>query len=145
MTTPATRCILNKIFERWRMLPEDAASGAEGLKKMEQAFAEGRPYGLVLVDQHMPGMDGFAVLRTVRAEESLRDTPIMMLTSGDQSAARARCLESGVGICLLKPVKPSLLLTSGAANSEPARSPYAFACAVATGCPGPIAHPARRG
>ena len=108
----SNRCILSKIFERWRMLPEVAACGAEGLKKMEEAFAGGRPYGLVLVDQQMPEMDGFAVLVEVRAQASLRGTPIMMLTSGDQSAARGKCLESGVQVCLLKPVKPSLLLTS---------------------------------
>jgi CheY-like chemotaxis protein len=55
-------------------------------------------------------MDGFEMLRKVRALASLRDTPIMMLSSGDQSAARAECLELGVTTCLMKPVKPSVLL-----------------------------------
>jgi CheY-like chemotaxis protein len=108
----SNRCILTKILERWQMLPEAAASGAEGLKRMEEAVASGRPYRLVLLDQLMAGLDGFEVLRHVRGQASLRDTPIMMLTSGDQSTARAKCVELGVATCLLKPVKPSLLLQS---------------------------------
>jgi signal transduction histidine kinase/CheY-like chemotaxis protein len=108
----SNRCILRKLLERWGMQPDDAASGAEGLKRMEEALASGRPYRLILLDQHMPGMDGFEVLRHVRGQSKLRDKPIMMLTSGDQSTARAKCAEFGVATCLLKPVKPSLLLLS---------------------------------
>jgi signal transduction histidine kinase/CheY-like chemotaxis protein len=106
------RRILRKITERWQMLPEEASSGAEGLKKLEESFANGHPYRLVLLDQQMPDMDGFEVIQRVRAEAELRDAAIMMLTSADQGSARARCLELGVGTCLLKPVKPSDLLLS---------------------------------
>ena len=108
----SNRSILSKFLERWRMLPQDAASGAEGLKRLQDALADGRPYRLVLLDQNMPGMDGFEVLRRVRAQAELRETPVMMLSSGDQSSARANRLELGVTICLLKPVKPSILLLS---------------------------------
>ena len=108
----SNRHILRKITERWQMHPEEAASGAEGLKKLEGAFAAGRPYRLVLLDQQMPGMDGFEVIRRVRAQPAWKDAAIMMLTSADQGAARAECRELGVGTCLLKPVKPSDLLLS---------------------------------
>ena len=108
----SNRCILRKITERWQMQPEEAASGAEGLKKLEEASAVGRPYRLVLLDQQMPGMDGFEVIRRVRAQAAWKDAAIMMLTSADQGAARAACRELGVGTCLLKPVKPSDLLLS---------------------------------
>jgi CheY-like chemotaxis protein len=108
----SNRSILRKITERWQMLPQEAASGEEGLKKLEESFASGHPYRLVLLDQQMPGMDGFEVIRRVRAEAKLKDAAIMMLTSADQSLARAKCLELGVGTCLLKPVKASDLLQS---------------------------------
>jgi signal transduction histidine kinase/DNA-binding response OmpR family regulator len=108
----SNRYILRKITERWQMQPEEASSGAEGLEKLEEAFALGHPYRLVLLDQQMPGMDGFEVIRRVRAQAAWKDAAIMMLTSADQGAARAECRELGVGTCLLKPVKPSELLLS---------------------------------
>ena len=108
----SNRYILRKVTERWQMQPEEASSGAEGLKKLEEAFALGHPYRLVLLDQEMPGMDGFEVIRRVRAQAAWKGAAIMMLTSADQSAARAECRELGVGTCLLKPVKPSELLLS---------------------------------
>jgi signal transduction histidine kinase/DNA-binding response OmpR family regulator len=108
----SNRCILRKMTERWQMQPEEASSGTEGLKKLEDGFAAGRPYRLVLLDQQMPGMDGFEVIRRVRARAAWNDAAIMLLTSADQSAARAECRELGVGTCLLKPVKPSELLLS---------------------------------
>jgi signal transduction histidine kinase/CheY-like chemotaxis protein/HPt (histidine-containing phosphotransfer) domain-containing protein len=108
----SNRCILRKLTERWQMQPEEASSGAEGLKKLQEAFAAGRPYCLVLLDQQMDGMDGFEVIRRVRKQAAWKDVAIMMLTSADQGAARAQCRELGVGTCLLKPVKPSDLLLS---------------------------------
>jgi signal transduction histidine kinase/CheY-like chemotaxis protein/HPt (histidine-containing phosphotransfer) domain-containing protein len=108
----SNRCILRKLTERWQMQPEEASSGAEGLKKLQEAFAAGHPYRLVLLDQQMQGIDGFEVIRRARKEPAWKDVAIMMLTSADQGAARAQCRELGVGTCLLKPVKPSDLLLS---------------------------------
>jgi signal transduction histidine kinase/CheY-like chemotaxis protein/HPt (histidine-containing phosphotransfer) domain-containing protein len=108
----SNRCILRKLTERWQMQPEEASSGAEGLKKLQEAFAAGRPYRLVLLDQQMAGMDGFEVIRQVRKQPAWKDVAIMMLTSADQGAARVQCRELGVGTCLLKPVKASDLLLS---------------------------------
>ena len=108
----SNRCILRKMTERWLMRPEEASCGAEGLKKLEEALAAGRPYRLVLIDQQMPDMDGFEVIRQVRAQAAWKDAAIMMLTSADQGAARAECRELGVGTCLLKPVRPAELLLS---------------------------------
>ncbi len=106
------RCVLRKITERWQMQPQEAASGAEGLQKLEASFLSGHPYRLVLLDEQMPGMDGFEVIRRVRAQPELKDAIIMMLTSADQSSAMAKCQALGVGTCLIKPIKASTLLLS---------------------------------
>jgi signal transduction histidine kinase/DNA-binding response OmpR family regulator len=108
----SNRCILHKITERWQMLPEEAASGAEGLGMLAASYASGHPYRLLLLDQLMPGMDGFEVIRRVRAEKRWPPVAIMMLTSADHCVARAKCLELGVATCLAKPVKASDLLLS---------------------------------
>jgi signal transduction histidine kinase/CheY-like chemotaxis protein/HPt (histidine-containing phosphotransfer) domain-containing protein len=106
------RCILRKMVERWQMRAEEAASGAEGLKKLQSSFASGLPYRLVLLDEQMPEMNGFEVIRQIRAHPELKDATIMMLTSADQGAATAKCREFGVKACLVKPIKPSSLLMS---------------------------------
>ena len=106
------RCILRKLTERWHMRPEEAASGFAGLEKLEQSFASGRPFRLVLLDEQMPGMDGLEVIRRVRAQPTLKDATIMMLTSVNQSSLAASCRELGVPTYLVKPIKPSDLLMS---------------------------------
>jgi signal transduction histidine kinase/DNA-binding response OmpR family regulator len=108
----SSRLILAKLLERWHMVWEEAASGMEAWQKLEASESSGQPFGLLLLDQRMPGMDGFELARRVRTSGGLRTTPIIMLTSGDETTGRAKCLELGISICLLKPVKPSLLLLS---------------------------------
>jgi signal transduction histidine kinase/CheY-like chemotaxis protein len=132
------RRALRKITERWHMQPEEAASGAEGLKKLEESSASGGPYRLVLLDQQMPEMDGFEFVRRVRAHRELKDATIMMLTSADQNSAMAECRELGVGTCLVKPVSPSDLLLSirnvlgkpEANTSEPVPPPSELATVI---------------
>jgi signal transduction histidine kinase/CheY-like chemotaxis protein len=106
------RCILRKTVERWQMRAEEAASGAEGLDKLQASFTSGSPYRLVLLDEQMPEMNGFEVIRQIRAHPELKDATILMLTSADQGSATAKCRELGVKACLVKPIKPSSLLTS---------------------------------
>ena len=108
----SNRMILRKLTESWHMQPEEAASGLEGLQKLEASLASNHPYRLVLLDQRMPGMDGFEVIRRVRADANWKPAAIVMLTSADQGTARAKCLELGVETCLLKPVSPSELLAA---------------------------------
>ncbi|MGA8067629.1 MAG: DUF4381 family protein [Terriglobales bacterium] len=104
------RCVLRKITGRWEMRAEEAASGVEGLIKLEQSLAAGKPYRLVLLDQQMPGVDGFEVIRRFRERYEMKDVTILMLTSADQGSALAECRKLGVGTCLVKPVLPSDLL-----------------------------------
>jgi signal transduction histidine kinase/CheY-like chemotaxis protein len=106
------RGILRKIIERWEMRPVEASSGSEGLKLLESSFSSGQPYPLVLLDQHMSGVDGLEVIRRIRAESKWKQMAIVMLTSADHNLTREKRLELGVQTCLLKPVKSSDLLLS---------------------------------
>ena len=104
------RRILREITRRWGLRPEDADSGPAGLRKLEQAAAAGDPYGVVLLDEQMPGMGGIEVIERIRAHESLQGATILMLTSSDQTSSAARCHQLGVPNYLIKPVKPAELL-----------------------------------
>lgn len=81
-----------------------AASGAEGLAALRREQAD-----LVLCDINMPVLDGFGVLRAVRADPQLASLPFVFLTSEDE--VRAGML-SGADDYLMKPVSADDLLAA---------------------------------
>jgi signal transduction histidine kinase/CheY-like chemotaxis protein len=104
------RRILHDMLLQWKMFPELADSGPAALSMLHRAVAEKRPYPLVIVDRHMPEMDGFTLLEKVHAEPALASTAIMMLTSGDQPEDPRRCKDLGVAGYAIKPVSRQELL-----------------------------------
>ena len=59
------REILERRLASWRMRAETATGGQEGLERIRARAAAGRPYDLVLLDHHMPGLDGLEVARAI--------------------------------------------------------------------------------
>ena len=76
-----------------------ASSGEEAL-----AEAEARGFDLALVDLQMPGMDGFELLRRLRALPGLRPAPIVAVTALTSDDARERCRWAGFDEWVSKPV-----------------------------------------
>jgi signal transduction histidine kinase/ligand-binding sensor domain-containing protein/DNA-binding response OmpR family regulator len=119
-----SRRVLEEWACRWQMQPQGAGTGADGLAELERAAAEGRPYRLILVDERMPGMDGFQVIEQLRSDPGLAAyrraareseparlaSTIMMLTCPDQATSARRCHALGVPGHLMKPVRPAELL-----------------------------------
>lgn len=62
------------------------------------------PYDLVLMDCHMPGMDGYDATRALRAVETGRRTPVFALSASSGEADRAAGLASGMDHYLTKPM-----------------------------------------
>lgn len=81
------RSILTEQMTSWTFDSCATESGAEGLKVLIAAAAYGVPVDCVVLDYQMPGMNGVEMARIVRNTASLADTPIIMLTSVDQSLA----------------------------------------------------------
>jgi len=78
---------------------DTAANGVEAV----DAFAR-RPYDLVLMDCHMPVMDGFQASTTIRAAEPEgRRVPIVAVTADALSGTRDKCLAAGMDDILIKP------------------------------------------
>ena len=73
---------------------------------------------LVLLDYAMPGMDGVETLRQIRAQESGRAVPVIMLTARDQTAIRKDAAGLNVEAFLTKPFSPSDLGTARARTAE---------------------------
>ncbi len=80
-----------------------AHDGIEGRR-----LAVGGEYDLVLLDLMLPGVDGFGVLASIRAEK--RQLPVLMLTARDRIEDRVRGLEQGADDYLVKPFAFSELL-----------------------------------
>jgi len=99
------RIIVAGMLIAWRMKPTAVVDGLSALKAMETARIGGRPFPLVLVDGHMPGMDGFTLVEQIKANPELSGTMIMMLTSGGLSGETSRCREVGAAACLIKPIR----------------------------------------
>ncbi len=104
------RLILDEMLKSWRMLPILAESGEATLSALREACDAGRCFPLVLLDAHMPGMDGFAVAARIKDEPGLAGVTIMMLTSDQQSGDVARCRSLGINVFVVKPIGQSALL-----------------------------------
>lgn len=78
-----------------------------------QAATE-RRFDLVLMDLHMPELDGIAATRAIRAmpQQAAATMPIVALTADAFQATRQRCLEAGMNDFLTKPVSPQDLATA---------------------------------
>ena len=103
------RRILKGMLTRWGMLETSVEDGEEALAQLASAREQGAPFGLVLTDMHMPKMNGFTLIESIRKRPELATATIMMLTSAGHRGDAARCQELGVAAYLLKPIRQSEL------------------------------------
>ncbi len=98
------RRILQEVLTHWGMRPTVVDDGPAALVALQAARQAGTPIPLVLLDAHMPGMDGWAVAAQITQDLSLVGATIMMLSSGGQRGDAARCRAMGIAAYLMKPV-----------------------------------------
>lgn len=98
------RFILQEMLSGWGVRAECAANGGKALDAVARAETAGEPFSLILLDAHMPGMDGFEVARHI-AHTSGRTKPIIiMLSSLDSPETHASLRAMGITLHLVKPV-----------------------------------------
>jgi CheY-like chemotaxis protein len=81
-----------------------AEDGLVGLK-----IAQRESPSAIVTDVNMPGMDGIAMVKALRADPLTRDIPILMLTSEESVDSETRALSAGADDYILKPVEPRRL------------------------------------
>jgi signal transduction histidine kinase/CheY-like chemotaxis protein len=104
------RLILQEILGKWGLRVKTADSGEDGLVQLANAARSGQRFPLVILDAHMPGMDGFAVAERIKRDPKLSAATVMMLTSASQRGDSARCKELGIVAHVIKPVRQSDLM-----------------------------------
>lgn len=77
---------------------------------------------LILLDIQLPGMDGYAVARALRALPGLQGTPIVAVTSYAMVGDREKCLAAGCNGYIEKPINPDTFAGEIARFLPPATS-----------------------
>jgi PAS domain S-box-containing protein len=103
------RLILVETLAAWGALLTTAENGAQALTELVRASQAGEPYGLVLLDCRMPGMDGFQLAEHIQSHPNLTAMTVLMLTSEDRAGDLARCRRLGINDYLVKPIQRSEL------------------------------------
>ncbi len=96
----ATRLFIKKAVEVLGFDFLEAANGVEGLKVLEQEQGE---IDLILLDRHMPEMDGLAMLEAVKSNESYKHIPVTMVTVELEREEIQRSITMGAKNYLIKP------------------------------------------
>jgi two-component system, sensor histidine kinase and response regulator len=104
------RHILEKTLNYWKMRPTSASGGEAGLDMLRRAAGDGAPFALMVVDCHMPDIDGFMLVEKILKVPELQGLVTVMLTSGGRRGDGQRCKELGIAAYLIKPVLQSDLL-----------------------------------
>ncbi|HBT47980.1 MAG TPA: response regulator [Peptococcaceae bacterium] len=95
-----TRFSSRRTLEEKGYLVDEAASGQEALAK---AKAREEPYDLVILDIHLPGMDGLAVLSALKGLPEYKYVPVMVMTIDSNASVVRRAIELGAVDYLCKP------------------------------------------
>ena len=103
---PMNQKLIIKIMELWECPYEIASSGFAALEKTSQ-----KKFDVILMDIHMPEMDGCETTVKIRADENNlnQKTPIIALTAAALLEEKNRALESGMDDFLTKPFSPKQL------------------------------------
>ena len=126
------REVLIELLRAWGLVPDEAEDGRRALELIEQKTASGADYDFILLDMHMPEMDGTELARTIRRDVDTAAPMVLLTSAADQDR---QALESvGIRAFLPKPLRQSLLLeTLTALSSQP--DPTTFAPARLVGAP----------
>ncbi len=104
---PINQFMARKYLEKWKLKIEYAENGREAVAKVidcpEEAF-----YDLILMDLHMPEMDGYEASRLIRMmeKEPAQLVPILALSAANLQDVEQKLKESGINDFLGKPFRP---------------------------------------
>ncbi|MBL8228706.1 MAG: PAS domain S-box protein [Bryobacterales bacterium] len=109
--TPSSRELMEILLNGWSIPPVCVDTAEEGLALLARRNAPGArdPFGLVILDWMLPGMNGIDAAAAIRASEQTRDLPIILVSAYAGKEEEDRCAALDVNVFLQKPITASSL------------------------------------
>jgi len=103
------REILRRQTMAWGLASDEAENGPQALTLLNEATRTGKPYDLALVDLQMPGMNGLEFARHIRADSTLAEIKLVLLSSDEGNTPAEVAVQAGIQGLLYKPVRQAEL------------------------------------
>ncbi len=104
------RRVLSEYVRHWGCCPKEAEDGDKALFLLNNSVSDAKPFDLILTDFQMPGMDGFELVKEIKAIEALKEIPVIVLTSMGRLGDGKKCKNLGIDAYLNKPIRRNSLL-----------------------------------
>ena len=104
-----SRITLRQILESWNATVSDAPNGKTALTLIEELNEKGKHFDLILLDNYMPGMDGFEVAEKIKDDLRNSGTIVMMVTAESRASNIQRARDMQLDGYMIKPVKRAVL------------------------------------
>lgn len=104
------RRVLHDYITYWGMKSTQAEDGQTARKLLQQAYENGTPFDLALVDMFMPGFSGAELAMAIKGDELLSSTKLILITAFDKPGIGKEAIKMGFDAYLVKPIRQSQLL-----------------------------------
>jgi two-component system sensor histidine kinase/response regulator len=105
-----TRVILDEMLRSWETEPTAVSDEESAFRELTESQKRGEPHRVMLVDDSLPGVDSFALVKRVKDDPKFDCEVVMMLAAGHQPGYQQTCEQLGIAGHLIKPIKSSELL-----------------------------------
>jgi CheY-like chemotaxis protein/HPt (histidine-containing phosphotransfer) domain-containing protein len=96
----------------WSINVTQAENGQQALQLMSLSYEDQIPYDLVIIDLHMPDMNGLELTQIINSHSNYRKTQLLMLNTVFESLSAQQTQELGIIAQLTKPLRQSVLLNT---------------------------------
>jgi len=107
---PHARTILRDYILSWGMQDGVAVSARDALKALRQAYVDGAPYKIAIIDFVMPNTNGVELSKEILSDPAISNTQLVLLTAFDGPGLGLQAMDLGFKAYLTKPVRQSQLL-----------------------------------